>query len=616
MTFWTRLAAATGSLRSPASGCAPERVRLPVRDGCRALDAPPVSIFVGSERAQFRAERVLLWSIEAVRNPARVYDIYLMRDLAGFRRAGWRTGFTNYRFAVPALAAGNGRAIYNDVDQIYRRDPGELFDLELGDHALLALALGSQIDTAVMLIDCARMAKIWTHDAARSRTKKQLLRRAQKAEGTVGKLPTAWHMRDSEWDGRAPAHLLHYTTLHAQPWQPDPERYVYRENRHAAVWHELEAQADAAAFQIFSRKAPSRCFETQRSTAAPRGSKQALSPELSEAVEEAEREACADTHRFFEPLRVPEPSRSASAQTDCGILNHCLEGMSQDDIPWILDEVFAESRHVVLAEVSCNSTQTPRSWSELFSAASRRSPRIHWHLLCRVGDRVDHLRGGRYLGRSEPRVWIWSQEAPGEAARPLQGLAEALGAKWENRSLLPSTHEPAWPDLLFVSGKRAAQVGRRIKRASHARTRVVRMLVRVLVDVHTGERNVALQDGIDLVVTRMPESPVSDAGRFIIPFKSLLEPLRREVTNIAYAPRLSRRGTPRPQQGIQRLCARLLARGVVSPPRDFARMQSLSIESDAACSRPRPESENFVPLGDLELAVRRLRGLLGWDGSC
>ena len=52
-----------------------------------------------------------VYSIEQNRDPARVYEIYLMKDLAGFDRRGWTTGFTNYRFTVPHLAGCEGRAI-------------------------------------------------------------------------------------------------------------------------------------------------------------------------------------------------------------------------------------------------------------------------------------------------------------------------------------------------------------------------------------------------------------------------------------------------------------------------------------------------------------------------
>ena len=69
-----------------------------------------------------------------VRDPARVYEIHLMKDLRGFRRNGWTTDFTNYRFAIPQLAGRSGRAIYNDVDQIYLDNPARLFDLDLDGH--------------------------------------------------------------------------------------------------------------------------------------------------------------------------------------------------------------------------------------------------------------------------------------------------------------------------------------------------------------------------------------------------------------------------------------------------------------------------------------------------
>ena len=92
--------------RSPGVRARPECRVLGVRHGATPSPRPPVRIFLGTEPAQHRAERVFVWSIEQVRDPGRVYEIHLMSDLAGFRRLGWLTGFTNYRFAVPHLAAG------------------------------------------------------------------------------------------------------------------------------------------------------------------------------------------------------------------------------------------------------------------------------------------------------------------------------------------------------------------------------------------------------------------------------------------------------------------------------------------------------------------------------
>ena len=84
----------------------PERVVLGVSEGIVPSIKPPVRIFLGTQPAQYRAERIFVWSIEQVRDPSRVYEIYLMKDLSGFDRNLWLTGFTNYRFAVPYFAGG------------------------------------------------------------------------------------------------------------------------------------------------------------------------------------------------------------------------------------------------------------------------------------------------------------------------------------------------------------------------------------------------------------------------------------------------------------------------------------------------------------------------------
>ena len=210
-------------------------------------------IFVGTEPGQYRAERIFLWSIEQVRNPARIYEVYLMKDLAGFDRRGWLTGFTNYRFAIPHFTAGQGRAIYNDTDQIYLADPGELFDTALDTAGFLSIHAH---DTSVMLIDCARMAAVWTLEAAQQRRRKHLEAEARAVPGLRGPLAPHWNARDDEY---APprSKLLHYTTIHAQPWQPFPQRFAYQHNPVGQVWWALERAANEAGYQVFQAQRPS-----------------------------------------------------------------------------------------------------------------------------------------------------------------------------------------------------------------------------------------------------------------------------------------------------------------------------------------------------------------------
>src|SRR5262245_35064143 len=168
----------------------PECIVLGVRDGVSPSAKPPVRIFLGTELRQYRAERVFCWSIEQVRDPGRIYEIYLMKELAGFDRRRWLTGFTNYRFAIPHFAGGTVPANYNDAHEIDRAYPAEFFDTDLGTHGFLAL---SGRDTAVMLIDCARMAAIWTLEAAQREQRSFMEAKAREKAGLWGQLDSAWH---------------------------------------------------------------------------------------------------------------------------------------------------------------------------------------------------------------------------------------------------------------------------------------------------------------------------------------------------------------------------------------------------------------------------------------
>ena len=136
---------------------------------------------------------------------------------------------------------------------------GELFDLDIGDAGHLSI---SDTESSVMLIDCARMASVWTLEDAQHRWKRALLRKASKETGLRGDLDPGWNARDEEFKP-GESHLLHYTTLHTQPWRPFPERFVYQKGSHTELWHELEREAIANGFEFFSRIAPSRGFESR-----------------------------------------------------------------------------------------------------------------------------------------------------------------------------------------------------------------------------------------------------------------------------------------------------------------------------------------------------------------
>ena len=212
-------------------GCkhAPAKLVLRPVDASRVSDCPATRIFIGSEDAQHRGERVLLWSILKYRNPEKYYEIYIMKDLMGFDRRYWKTGFTAYRYAIPELAGFNGRAIYNDVDQIYLDDPAVLQSEEMSGAAVLAL---NSRDTSVMVMDCGELQNAWTMEAIQAAPERRvhatMLGYVQR-EKLIGNLPECWNARDHEYD-EAASRLLHYTTLHMQPWRPFQKELRYREN--------------------------------------------------------------------------------------------------------------------------------------------------------------------------------------------------------------------------------------------------------------------------------------------------------------------------------------------------------------------------------------------------
>jgi len=472
---------------------APDRIVLAPRAGVSANDLPPVRIFLGTESRQQRAERVFVWSVERVRDPSRVYEIHLMKDLAGFARRSWTTGFTNYRFAIPDFAEGRGRAIYNDVDQVYLTDPAELFDLEMGEHGFLAIAPD---DSSVMLIDCARMARVWHLEDAQRQHKSKLVARAHGVSGLYGRLAPEWNARDDEL---APGteKLIHFTTLHTQPWRPFPERFVYQSNPRGPVWFDLERSADAAGYQVFSRESPSPAYAAW-SEASDRGC--------------AATEPASGSARVYTP---PAPGAPAAAATDALVCRGVLSDLPEEDLPWVLDDLMASARRSATLELSWDGAQRSADrWDELLARAGSSHPSVHWSLTLRAPDgQSEHREGGARCASGPPRVWVLADDRPGNTTQS-QGLADALGWPWElkrlhcgvasrlhNRLLgasrvgidpeRSSPLEPPWPDLVIAAGRRTAPVARWIRARSGGRTRTVML----------GRKGGDAADLFDLVVT-------------------------------------------------------------------------------------------------------------------
>lgn len=506
----------------------PATITLPVREGVQPSGKPPVRIFLGTEPAQYRAERVFVWSVEQHRDPSRVYEISLMKRLTGFDDRRWLTGFTNYRFAIPHYAGSRGRAIYNDTDQLYLDDPAKLFDLEMGEHGYLAV---SPRDTSVMLLNCERMARVWPIDRARRWRKNRLIDRALAESSCYGKLGGEWNARDQEYvAGRSK--LIHFTTIHKQPWRPFPDRYVYQPNPAGEVFFASERAADAAGYQVFTRARPSEFFSYAKSRLPCRAAGEPA-PLVAAALEELiERGAplsilhLDDSSNILTtlpaaPVAGAVHQRSglfkalagdgAGGSFDGVVCSASLARLPVDDIPWVIDEIVRQARSFVLlaingiddardARIHQGTVLSADWWASLLEMAAARHPQVHWSLILAHGEDYSatdtvYRQGGRFLGPNAPLVWLLEDHKPGHTTQSL-GLVNALD--WPYRRIKlefgPLAARPnflrgptlrgltersaqqlraPWPDLVVASGARSAPVAEWIRRESKGRTRTV-----------------------------------------------------------------------------------------------------------------------------------------------
>ncbi|MFN2425681.1 MAG: ELM1/GtrOC1 family putative glycosyltransferase [Candidatus Binatia bacterium] len=530
--------------RLPTAGVRdlPQKIVLPARSGVTPSPKAPVRIYVGTEAGQYRAERVFIFSVDKYRDPSRVYEIHLMKDVRGYDRRWWLTGFTNYRFAVAEWAGSAGRAIYNDVDQIYLADPAELFDTDMGGKGFLAI---SGDDTAVMLIDCERMAKVWTHEVVGGTPRKRI---EKMSHHEWGQLEACWHARDFDY---VPDYskCLHYTTIHEQPWHPFPDVFVYMPGPVSGIWHDMEREADQQEYCSFDfttedtlytdfiarmRRARSEGRSSALVTLPPPPPMAGLGEMLAQAgarsilefkVADARNEALESRVGKYPgaTLTTYDPTATEAAGVDVPlgpfdavICTMGLDLLSNEDIPWILDQLMYRARRAAFVTVD----DVPRSievadgtrivikprgfawWRKQMEAASRNQPEIRWRLGVRrrtlLGAEVVEWReGGKRLEDTPPRVWILADPKPGHTTQSI-GLADTLGWPYEikdggfpswskvtDRLLGPLTVDLSgqrgqvfrapWPDLVISTGWSTGPIARWIAKQGEGRTSVIAM---------------------------------------------------------------------------------------------------------------------------------------------
>jgi lipopolysaccharide biosynthesis glycosyltransferase len=211
----------------------------------------PVRVFVGADRSQLLAVKVLAHSIK--RHTSLPVDVQPMVDLpvrTPQDPLNWqRTGFSFSRFCIPELAGYRGKALYLDADMLVFKDIASLWTLPFNDAKVIIQselpeahqqthkkpgAPAQRIkQCAVMLLDCDRLR--WQID--------QIIDGLDQGAYDYEKLlydlcildeseieyavPFCWNSMEY-YDSRETA-LIHYTDMATQPW-------VYAQNPYGYLW--------------------------------------------------------------------------------------------------------------------------------------------------------------------------------------------------------------------------------------------------------------------------------------------------------------------------------------------------------------------------------------------
>lgn len=190
-----------------------------------------IRLFVGSSPAgeDFEAEAVLEYS--ARKHCSRPLEITWMRQAADGPWSGWesarnnRTPFSSFRWGIPAVCGFEGRAIYTDVDFLFRADLAELWDQPIPHVGLVRNATG-KLSTSAILFDCAK-AKGHVPDLKTLRrmpdAHSTLLNYFREHQGLLDPFIGNWDCADFEKDTKGTTDLhadrvkaIHYTRIESQ----------------------------------------------------------------------------------------------------------------------------------------------------------------------------------------------------------------------------------------------------------------------------------------------------------------------------------------------------------------------------------------------------------------
>jgi Glycosyl transferase family 8 len=211
----------------------------------------PIRIFVGTDRTQILAARVLEYSVKKFASMS--VDLIPMVDMPipmpKDPNNRPRTGFSFSRFLIPSLCGYTGRAIYLDADMLVLSDIAKLWDLPMdGAHILCAeqpSKRGRIRQYSVMLLNCSRLP--WQIDEIVNGLDMGRYNYQQlmydvclvSSDKISAAIPYEWNSLEFYRPGKTC--LIHYTDMPTQPW-------VSPRNRRGGIWYRILREAVAEGF--------------------------------------------------------------------------------------------------------------------------------------------------------------------------------------------------------------------------------------------------------------------------------------------------------------------------------------------------------------------------------
>lgn len=191
-----------------------------------------IRVFIGTEDAQWLATQVLKHSIR--KRSKSEYEFTDLKDIPLKLNIKMYTGFSFYRYHIPALCNYQGRAIYLDADIVVQSDLQEFIDLDMQGKGALARPVinpPKHFFTSVMLLDCPKLTHWKVHDWV------TLINAGIVNYGEImsagpqglnhkdfGPLEPYWNHLD-EWDNTTK--IIHYTDVPRQPWKKPGHPFAF-----------------------------------------------------------------------------------------------------------------------------------------------------------------------------------------------------------------------------------------------------------------------------------------------------------------------------------------------------------------------------------------------------